>query len=248
MLASTADGLTRNWFMNEARAGLDQTRASGWIAARRAAAILSIVVASVAPAGAQLPGAPVLQNAWATPGVVGAVNFGGGADGQVFAAAASWSPSAGRFALSGGFGSRHVTGASSRGVYGVRLAIPFGGGPTSSVGFAAFVGAGGGSGGNASADSAASRSEVPVGAAIGWRLAVGATHGVSIYASPSYVFFSGGTKSGGVVRTAVAMDVGISPSVGMTAGIEFGQTRARVFGGPSGTLYAVGLAYALGHR
>jgi len=89
---------------------------------------------------------------------------------------------------------------------------------------------------------------VPVGVAIGWRRALGATHGVSLYASPSYVFYSGGAKSSGLVRTSVAADVGITPSFGLTAGIEFGQNRSAAAGGTSGTLYGIGLAYALGRR
>ena len=35
---------------------------------------------AAAVGGAQLPGAPVLQNAWATPGVVAAFNYAGGSD------------------------------------------------------------------------------------------------------------------------------------------------------------------------
>jgi hypothetical protein len=30
--------------------------------------------------------------------------------------------------------------------------------------------------------------------------------------------------------------------------VEFGQTRVRAVGGPSGTLFGVGIAYALGRR
>ena len=187
----------------------------------------------------------MLQNAWVTPGGVGAINFASGADGTVLAAAASWSSV--RFGLSGGFGSRHVTSIGSRTVYGVRLAIPFGG-QASNVGFAVFAGAGGTSGGTTAGDSVHSKSEVPVGASIGWRRALGATHGLSIYASPSYLFLSGGTKSGGLVRGAAGVDVGLSKSLGLTAGADFGQTRSKALGGPSGAIFGVGLAYAFGHR
>jgi len=196
-----------------------------------------------------MPGAPVLQNAWVTPGIVGAVNFGGGPDGQIYAAALSWAPASSRFQLSGGLGSRSLTGSGSRGVYGVRLAIPFGAGASSNLGFAIFGGAGGGSGGASNAaDSSVSTSQVPLGAAVGWRRALGATHGVSIYASPSYVLYSGGSKSGGLVRGAVAADAGVTPSLGVTLGLDFGQTRPRAVGGPSGTLFGVGVAYAFGRR
>jgi hypothetical protein len=218
-------------------------------AGRYAAVALSLVSTSLVSAGAQMPGAPVLQNAWATPGIVGALNIAGGSNGQAYAAAASWASGTGRFQLSGGFGFRSVTGAGSRGVYGARLAMPLGGNSASNLGFALFAGVGGGAGGTTTAsDSAASTTQVPVGAAIGWRRALGATHGISLYASPSYVFLSGGRKSSGLVRAAVAADVGITSSVGLTAGIEFGQNRSSSSGATRGTLYGFGLAYALGRR
>src|SRR3954463_2255952 len=60
-------------------------------------------------ADAQIPGAPVLQNAWASPGIVGAVNFAGSSGQSVVAAAAGWSPGSGRFQVSGGAGYQNRT-------------------------------------------------------------------------------------------------------------------------------------------
>jgi hypothetical protein len=71
---------------------------------------------------------------------------------------------------------------------------------------------------------------------------------VSVYLSPYYVFLSGGRENTGLVRGGVAADFGITPAFGLTAGIDFGQTRNHVLGGPSGALFGVGLAYAFGHR
>lgn len=236
----------------------------------RVAAIMAVIFS--AAASGQMPGAPVLQNVWATPGVVGAVNIGGGSDGTVYAAAGSWTPGAGHFQLSAGAGYRSRTGASSGAAYGLRAAIPLGG-ASSSFGFAAFGGIGGGSGGNTTtppnpggsfADTTASTLQIPVGAAIGWRKAVGATHGVSVYATPYYEFFNSaswtqqgiganpvstsGTKTGGVFRVGLGADFGITTSLGATVGVDFGGTRARGFGGPSGSLYGIGVSYALGKR
>jgi hypothetical protein len=214
------------------------------------ATAFSAVVASPTIAGAQIPGAPVLQNAWATPGIVGAVDIAGGSDGTVYAAAASWAPGSGRFQLSGGGGFRTMTDAGSGGVYGARVAIPLGG-ASSTFGFGAFAGIGGGSAGKPKitfADSTASTTEIPVGAAVGWRHAIGANHGLSVYATPSYVFFTGGTKTDGLVRVALGADVGITKAIGATLGVEFGGTRPRGFGGPSGSLFGLGLSYALGRR
>jgi len=197
---------------------------------------------------AQMPGAPVLQNAWASPGMVGAVNIAAG-DGSTYAAAASWGSSSGRLQLSGGFGVRSRTGAGSKSVYGVRLAVPFGG-AASPIGFGAFAGVGATSSGSAnSPDSVASTTVIPVGVALGWRQTLGGTRGFSIYATPSYVFLTGGPDSStGLVRTAVGVDIGVAKAIGLTAGVEFGQSRTRTEGGPTGTVYGFGISYAVGRR
>ena len=245
---------------------------SSWaICLRGGAALGMALVASWAtPVGGQIPGAPVLQNAWATPGIVGAIDVGGGSGASVYAAAASWAPGSGRFQLSGGGGIETGSGTKSRGVYGLRVAMPLGG-ASSTFGFAAFAGVGGGPSRVTSfttcpagfpcpvcptgpstcpsvTDSVTSTAEVPVGVAAGWRHAIGATHGVSLYATPSYVFFSGGTKGRGLFRAALGGDVGITSSLGATLGIEFGGKRPHGLGGPTGSLYGFGLSYALGHR
>ena len=245
-----------------------------WLWAIRIVAVVAVGGVLAASADAQLPGLPVLQNAWATPGMVGALDVGGGPDGSVYAAAVSWTPINGHFQVSGGGGFRSRTGVRSAGAYGMRAAVPFGG-ASSAFGFAAFAGIGGGSGGtthtvcNVTAtatmppgcapepppgtgfivDSTASGFEVPVGVGIGWRHAIGVGgHGVAVYATPSYVFFSGGSKTNGVVRASLAADAGITPSLGATLGVELGGSRAKGLGGPSGVLYGLGVSYAFGRR
>jgi hypothetical protein len=221
-----------------------------WTVRAVALAVMAAVLFA-ATAGAQMPNAPLLQNAWATAGLVGAIDVGGGPDGSVYAGAVSWTPKNGRFELSGGLGFENRQGLGARAGYGLRAAIPFGG-ASSSLGFAAFAGIGGMGGGSSrdttAADSLVNTTEIPVGAAIGWRHAVGGSHGVSLFATPAYVFYTGGAKSSGLFRVGLGGDFGITPSFGATAGIEFGGTRAREFGGPSGVLYGVGLSYAVGHR
>src|SRR4051812_43182098 len=92
--------------------------------ALRIAGLVATIAA--ASADAQMPGAPVLQNAWGTPGIVGALNVTGGSDGSTYAAAGSWSPGSGRFQFSGGLGVQQRAGNGSGGAYGVRVAMPFG--------------------------------------------------------------------------------------------------------------------------
>ena len=212
--------------------------------ALRLAGLLAVLMA--ASAGAQMPGMPVLQNVWASPGLIGALDIGGGADGTTYAGAIGWTPGSGRFQFSGGLGGRSRTGAGSGTVYGARLALPFGG-ASSTFGFAAFAGIGGGTSAKTT-DSTASTAQIPVGAAIGWRHAIGSNHGISVYADPSYVFFTGGSGSSNLFRASIGADVGITSSLGASLGIEFGGTRARGFGGPSGTLYGLGVSYAFGKR
>lgn len=249
-----------------------QLRAIGqpWLWTIRVAAVAAVVAVMAAAGDAQLPGLPVLQNAWATPGMVGGLDVGGGPDGSVYAAAVSWTPINGHFQVSGGGGFRSRTGVRSAGAYGVRAAVPFGG-ASSAVGFAAFAGIGGGNGGtthtvcntmvtptppgcaqvspSGTVDSTATGVEIPVGVGIGWRHALGiGGHGIAVYATPSYVFFSGGGKQNGVIRASFAADGGITPALGATLGVEFGGSRARGLGGPSGVLYGVGVSYAFGRR
>jgi hypothetical protein len=218
--------------------------------ALRIGGVLLVILA--ASAGAQMPNTPVLQNVWANPGLVGAVNLAGGSAGSIYAAAASWSPAAGRFQFSGGLGfSARTAGLGSGFAYGARVAMPLAS-PASSFGVGFFAGVGGSSSAtrtvvdSLTADSTRTAStQVPVGVAFGWRRGIGATHGFSLYASPSYAFASGGGTRGGVVRAAFGADVGITQSIGATAGLEIGQARART-GGPSGTLWGFGVSYAFG--
>lgn len=219
-----------------------------------------LVISIAASAGAQMPGAPVLQNAWATPGIVVAANYGGSSDGSVFAGAAGWAPGGGRFQVSGGIGYQSQTGASGRTVYGARVAVPFLGGASSTFGFAGFAGVGGGpskttssvvtlpSGIVVAGDSTSFTTEIPLGVAVGWRHAIGSNHGLSLYATPAYVLYSGGSKNGGLFRAALGADFGITSSLGATAGVDFGGKRARGFGGPTASQFGAGISYALGRR
>jgi hypothetical protein len=233
-------------------ASFDNSRANGWLWVIRIAAVLAVILAG--SAGAQMPGAPILQNVWATPGIVGAVDISGGSDGSVYAGAASWTPGSGRFELSGGVGFATHTGAGSGAAYGARVALPLGG-ASSAFGFGAFAGIGGQGtvkhtvatpGGPI--DSTSSGAEIPIGAAVGWRHAIGGSRGFSVFGSPAYVIETGGGGSKGLFRVGIGVDFGITSSLGATVGGDFGSTRPRGLGGPSGSLFGAGVSYALGRR
>jgi hypothetical protein len=235
--------------------------------------IAVVAVAYAASADAQMPGAPLLQNVWATPGVVGAVNVAGGGGWNVYAAAGSWTPGFGRLQLSGGFGFANGIGSGSHAAYGLRVAAPFGG-DSAALGFAAFAGVGGGPSHTSSTplsctvvipnclvvtptfarsglvifDTTTSSTVIPIGASIGWRRGIGAAHGVSVYTSPAFVYYAGGTHSGGLMRVGVGVDAGVSPTIGITGGVEFGGTRSQALGGPSRIVYGLGVSYAFARR
>ena len=233
-----------------------------WRGPLRLAAILGVLMATSSVA--QIPGTPTLQNAFVAPSGVAAFNFGGGPVGQTYAAALSYAPASAKVLFAGGYGWRNGIGTTQSGVYGLRLAFPFGG-ATSDFGFAAFAGVGGGpqittshtvliASGNGAVqrtviiDTLSSTTEVPIGLSIGWRRFFGGSQGFSIYATPNYVFYSGGTANGNLFRLGLGSDIAVSPVFGVTLGAEFGGTRKAALGGPSGVLYGVGASYAFKRR
>lgn len=191
----------------------------------------------------QLPNAPVLQNAFVNPGVTAALNFSNLSGASSYAGAAAWAPGSARFQFSAGLGAQTHLSEPTRTIYGARVNIPFVG-ATSSVGFSAFVGYGALSGG--SLDSAEAKSLVPIGVTAGYRKAVGSTHGFSIYGSPIYeiVTRGGGASNVNVFRGAIGLDVGITSSIGLTLGLEFGGSEPTGSGKPSGTAFGGAISYA----
>lgn len=212
---------------------------------RTVTAVWATVVMAAGPVGAQMPGAPVLQNAWAAPGIVVAGNFAGGNRTNVYGLAAGWAPASGRFQLSGGAGAQSASGAGSRAVYGARLAFPLRQIMNGRLGIAGFAGIGGGSG--KAGDVTRSNTVVPAGLALGYRQAVGTNgRGFSFYADPHYQHHSASGGSKGFFRTALGLDAGISPRIGLTVGIETGAKAGAAEAGPRGTTYGVGASMKLG--
>lgn len=196
------------------------------------------------PLRAQMLGVPVLQNAFANPGFTVAGNFATEPDAMAYGVAAAWSPGGARFQLSGGAGAWVPDEGSSLPTAGLRVMVPIlqllGG----SMGIAAF-----GGGGIANRDELSIVS-VPVGAAIGYRLALGG-RGVSVYAAPFYSWSRASIQdqesvNAGVVRASVGADVGLFRTFGLTAGAEFGATPDDGDPGPQGTRFGIGLSWAFG--
>ena len=196
------------------------------------------------PVAGQMLGVPVLQNAFTNPGFTAAANYATEPDAMAYGVAAAWSPGGGRFQVSGGLGAFTPDEGSTMGTAGLRVMVPVTQLMGGSLGIAAFAGGGGGSRDELSIVS------VPVGAAIGYRLAL-AGRGVSVYAAPFYSwsrlsFEDEEAVSDGVVRASVGLDVGLFRTLGLTAGAEFGATPDEGKPGPQGTRFGIGLSWAFG--
>lgn len=209
----------------------------------RPTALLVAIIISASPAVAQMPGLPVLQNAFVAPGLVAAVNAGNGS-GAAYGAAASWAPGSGRFQVSGSLGSYAPTGGGSSLAYGARLAtslFSMGGG---NLGIGGFIGVGGA---GATKGGARPPAQIPLGASIGFRHAMG-SRGVSFYGTPMLLFTSApaGGKSSSAFRVGLGGDISLTSSLGLTAGVELGSAMAASTGGPTGTRFGGALSWAFG--
>ena len=219
---------------------------------RRAAALgaaalgAAAVVAVAAPGtlGAQMPGVPVLQNAFTAPGAAVAVNGGAIDAANAVALAGSWTPGSARFVLSAGGGMLLPDEGEDAFAWGVRVAAPIPRPAAGNFGIGLFVGVGG-----ANPD-AGSVTVVPAGASIGWRRAMGATRALSLYAAPFYnwtrLTVDDESTTAGHVRVSAGLDLAVTPSWGVTVGLETGQEADADEPGPTGIGYGLGLSYAFG--
>ena len=197
-------------------------------------------------AGAQVPGAPVLQNAFANPGLVIAANFAGGSGQSYYGAAAGWGLGGGKLMLSGGAGAEHGNNAT-RGAYGGRAAATVWSSFSGSLAAAAFAGVGGAprTRSNGIVTNPATL-QIPAGVSFGYRRAFGTTRGVSAYVSPMYRWARTSTDiettTSSNFRVAVGLDIGLTASFGVTLGGEFGGNN----GGGSGGLFGAALSFVPG--
>ena len=219
--------------------------------------LLLCLIAPPNPAVAQMPGVPVLQNAFANPGFTAAADLGSGGGVSTFGGAGAFSAASGRLQFSGGMGLFTPNNGIGRFAYGLRVFAPLIGAGDSKFGFGVFAGIGGAASGHATtaagADttSSASVTHVPLGVSAAYRMAVGSSHGFSIYGSPVFTWYNkgeNGAGTGSVFRATVGTDVGITPSIGLSIGLEFGASAPNETNGPQGTLFGAGLSYAFGRR
>jgi hypothetical protein len=215
------------------RAGA-QARRSGLV---RACAVAALVVA--APAGAQMPGLPLLQSPFTEPQIAVALNAGQSDDADAITAAASWTPASGRVQVSGGVGRiSHGDGSGLGGA--VRAYLPL----KLLAGQAVALGVFAGAGGDRVRDTTAVTA-VPLGVTIGYRRAIGATRALSVYAVPfySYTRVRAAGSSSNVFRIAAGADVIVVPRVGLTLGYEGGAKPGGDQPGPRSGVYGGGVSF-----
>lgn len=217
-----------------------------------AAAAMALAAGAALPhhARAQMLGAPVLQNAFANPGVTIAANYGSGSSVRSYGAAAAWAPASGRIILSLGGGVLDPTpaGVKSRTTYGARVAVAVKELLDGGVGLGAFAGVGGAPAPKNDASGEGSALTLPVGLTVGYRRAIGTTRGISVYGAPFYSWARasalGETRSAGRVRFSAGLDAALIPKVGLTLGVETGAKAGDGDPGPRSSLFGVGLSYA----
>src|SRR5580704_14916391 len=141
---------------------------------------------SVSVLGAQIPGAPVLQNGFITPGLIVAAD-----------AAVGWNHGLAGAAAGAGFPDGPAF------AYGVRATLPIPVFPRrGALGVVGFVGIGGLFGPTTVTD-------IPIGAGIGYRHALGESGGISVYATPFYLIQRSGGNEGSF-RTGLGTDVTVT--------------------------------------
>jgi hypothetical protein len=179
-----------------------------------------------AEAGAQVPGVPVLQNAFSNPGLAFAANFGSGSGQSYYGAAAAWGMgSEGRLSLSAAAGAQRGNGAT-RGAYGARASTRIWSSGGGALGVGGFVGVGAApSTEDAGVITNPAVMMIPAGVSVGYRRGLGSTRGISAYVSPFYRWLrsdSGTVSLSGTVRVSGGVDFSFSPSLGITVGGDLG--------------------------
>jgi hypothetical protein len=206
-----------------------------------------LVMGASGQAGAQTPGLPVLQNAFANPGLAFAANFGGGGGQSFYGAAVAWGLGGGRLQVSGAAGAQRSNEAA-RGAYGARLAATLWNSAGGGIGVGAFGGVGGAPrtrDGDVVTNPALVN--IPLGLTASYRRNLGPTRGFSVYGSPLYrwsrVTTDDGSASDGAIRFALGIDVGVTPALGATLGTEFGSGSSS-----GGSNFGLAISWVPGRR
>lgn len=214
---------------------------------------LGLAVAAAAPAAAQMPGVPLLQNGFVRPGAAVAANYATTETSDVFGIAGAWTPGSGRFQISAGVGALGIDGVDGRKTTGgLRAALPirtpWTRDPASAVGLTGFLGFGG-----ASLDEG-TLVQVPLGVGIGYRRRLGAARAVAVFATPFFQWTRISGEGGGddvdpeldsnLFRVALGAEAVLTRRLGVTLGYELGATADEGRPGPIGGIFGAGVSFA----
>ena len=237
-------------------------------AAPALAALLAMHMATpvVRHAGAQLPGIPTAPGAFVSPGIGVAANAGveqaSGVDGESesrwsYGLAGAYAPASARWQVAGGAAAQQWgEGYKSPGLaFGGRATVPvwrrarLGASAFAGIGFARASFENEGEPGDE--DDAASLRQIPVGAAVGVRGALG-TRAWSLSLAPQFVFyqFSVGDVSldASRFRVGVLAELALTSRLGIGVAFEDGARASTDEPGPRGSTIGLGLSLALGAR
>ena len=204
----------------------------------------ALLVSLGASAGAQMPGQPVLQNAFTNPGWAFGVNYGDSDEALGYGGAVAWGNASAKLGVSLGGGVWDPSQGDNVFAWGARAMwspLRFG---RDQLGAAAFAGVGGARQGELDLI------EAPIGISAGYRAAIGDSRGISVYAAPflrlSRADLGGGAgETNALFRASVGVDVAVLPRVGVTLGYEFGATADAGEPGPNGGIFGLGVSYVM---
>jgi hypothetical protein len=223
-----------------------------------AAVLLAATTLSATPVLAQMAGVPVLQGAFPRRGLAAAVDAGGADDGSAVGGAVAFGLGADRLLVTAGLGAFRPpeSYASTAFTYGARVAfrvMTLADGRLAVTPFAGF--------GRvelkrdrpaAGQDSKAGAARAPAGVSVGFRHALGARGTLAFFAAPMYAFSrpdDAAESNEGFVRVAAGAEFGFATgfgAIGVTAGLELGQSAPAGTFGPRGSAFGLGLALARG--
>lgn len=234
---------------------------------RHLVAVASATALAAAPGGAQLPGLPVFQGAFPTSGLAAGMNVGRSSGRTMVAGAVGYGPRSGRFALTAGIG---AFANALEGYRGSRLA--FGGRAAFTalrladgrIAVTPFAGFGSSRAtvvtpaltglpvAPADTGTAIQFVELPLGAAVGWRFALGTQRAVALSLAPMYALYrrsgAGTDDRSGAMRLAAVADVAVTPRIGVTLAGEFGQAASGTEPGPRAARIGLGASFAFAQR
>jgi hypothetical protein len=209
-----------------------------------AALLLLLAHGMTVPACAQMPGQPVLQNAFTNPGWAFGVNYGDSDEALGYGGAIAWGNASAKLGLSAGGGIWDPAQGENVFAWGARALwspLRF---AQDRMAAGVFAGIGG------ARQDELDLIEAPVGVAASFRAAIGETRGISVYATPflrlSRADLGGGVgESNWLFRSSIGVDVAALPRLGVTLGYEFGATAEAGTPGPTGGIFGLGVSYVM---